>query len=233
MTSRRYPRWTKGERIQHWTLAASFFGLAITGFALRYPESWWSLPFRIMPGTDLRGILHRIAAVVFCGLSLYHLWYLFLTRRGRGQLRDMMPGLRDLREAKQYIAHLLNAKKEPPRFGHFTYWEKMEYWALIWGSIVMIVSGALLWFENLVLQYLPLWFIDMAGVFHLYEAILASWAIVVWHYYFAIFKPSVYPLDTAMIDGTISEHRLREEHGEEWDRMLDEEAAATDTNAVS
>jgi hypothetical protein len=42
---------------------------------------------------------------------------------------------------------------------------------------------------------------------HLYEAILATLAIVVWHFYGVIFDPDVYPMDTAWLTGrTVRKH---------------------------
>jgi hypothetical protein len=76
------------------------------------------------------------------------------------------------------------------------YAEKAEYLALVWGTLVMVVTGFLLWFENWTLAHLPKWTSDVATVVHFYEAILASLAILVWHFYFVIFDPLVYPLDT-------------------------------------
>jgi hypothetical protein len=36
---------------------------------------------------------------------------------------------------------------------------------------------------------------------HFYEAVLATLAIVVWHFYPVIFDPDVYPLNTAFLTG--------------------------------
>ena len=50
-------------------------------------------------------------------------------------------------------------------------------------------------------KWLPKWVSDVATVVHFYEAVLATLAIVVWHLYFVIFDPVVYPMDTAWITG--------------------------------
>jgi hypothetical protein len=65
----------------------------------------------------------------------------------------------------------------------------------------MALTGFILWFENLTLQYLPKWVADVSTVIHFYEAVLASLAILVWHFYFVIFDPVVYPMDTAWLTG--------------------------------
>ena len=88
----------------------------------------------------------------------------------------------------------------PARASH-SYIEKAEYWAVVWGGVLMIVTGALLWANNFALAWLPKAWLDVATSVHWYEAILAVSAIVVWHFYAVIFDPDVYPLDTAFLTG--------------------------------
>ena len=42
---------------------------------------------------------------------------------------------------------------------------------------------------------------DVATVIHFYEAILATLAILIWHFYAVIFKPGVYPMNWAWLTG--------------------------------
>ena len=215
-----YLRWTKVERAQHWVLASSFFILVLTGFALKYPDSWWAWPFVYANKTiDLRSILHRIAATAYLILAVFHIAYLIVTERGRAQFRALMFRARDLADMKQQILHNLGKRVPVPKYGHFTYWEKMEYWALVWGTFIMATTGLLLWFENISLQILPLWALDVATVIHLYEAILASLAILVWHFYFVIFNPRVYPVNFSMFDGYLTEEEMAEEHAGELEEL--------------
>src|SRR5664279_4314483 len=83
----------------------------------------------------------------------------------------------------------------------FNYAEKVEYWAFMWGTVVMTVSGFLLWFNNFTLRHFPKWVSDAATAVHFYEALLATFSILIWHFYMVIFDPLVYPMDTAWIDG--------------------------------
>jgi len=69
----------------------------------------------------------------------------------------------------------------------------MEYWALVWGTIVMAVTGLMAWLKVPVGNLLPRWTIDVGLTVHFYEAILATLAILVWHFYMIIFDPDVYP----------------------------------------
>lgn len=208
-----YLRWTRSERVQHWVLAASFVILVISGFALTYPESWWAYPFYAGSDRfDMRGTTHRMAATVYLALCLYHLIYLAATPRGRSQFKALRLSRQDFADLKQQFLYNLGKTTAAPRYGRFTYWEKFEYWALVWGSIVMVVTGLLLWFENLSLRVLPLWFLDLSTIIHFYEAALASLAIVVWHFYFVIFNPDVYPFNFSMCNGYLTKQEMEHEH---------------------
>jgi cytochrome b subunit of formate dehydrogenase len=97
--------------------------------------------------------------------------------------------------------------------------EKIEYWALVWGTVVMAITGFLLWFENFALKIFPLWMMEVFTVIHLYEAWLATLAIFVWHLYAVVFNPEVYPLNQSMIDGMMSEAEMEREHARELARL--------------
>ncbi len=226
-----FERWTRGERYQHWILAISFIILVITGFALKYPEAAWVQPLLLLEGEfALRGWMHRIAAVVMVVLSFYHLGYMVFTPRGRFLLKAFVPSRVDWTDFKANLNFMLGKRSTAPEFDHFSYMEKAEYWALVWGTLVMAITGFLLWFENTALQIFPLWMMDVFTVIHLYEAWLATLAIIVWHFYYVIFNPEVYPLNQSMVDGMMSEHEMEREHGRELARLKAESAAA-DTEA--
>jgi formate dehydrogenase gamma subunit len=198
-------------RIAHWLVMLSFPVLVVTGFALKYPGAWWVAPIIHWEGRfPLRGTIHRIAAVVLIGSLLYHLIHLIRSRRDRAILRGLLPSLQDMRDMWGVIRYNLGLSHERPTFGKFNYVEKVEYWAFIWGMAVMTVSGLMLWFINFTLRYLPKWTADAATAVHFYEAVLATLAILVWHFYFVIFDPDVYPMDRAWLTGKASADNLRE-----------------------
>lgn len=220
-----YLRMTLFERIQHGLLATSFIVLVISGFALTYPDAWLFKGFSAMErGYAFRGWIHRGAALVMTAACLLHLIYLG-TRRGRRFLVDMLPRLSDIRETAQQVGYLLGLRAEPARFDRFGYIEKAEYWALIWGSVIMAVTGFALWFETDALRVLPLWLLDVATYIHFYEALLATLAIGVWHFYYVIFNPDVYPMNWTWLTGKISEEMMQHEHPRELERLQAAEAA--------
>ncbi len=219
-TGRYFVRLTVNERIQHFLLMSSFILLVITGFALVYPDSLWALPFKLWSGGfAFRGLLHRVAAATMVLLSIYHVFYLLTTKRGKKHIIDFLPTLQDGKDVLQMFKYYFGRSSEKPKFGRYNYMEKAEYWALIWGTIVMSLTGFILWFEDLSLKYFPKWVTDVSTAIHFYEALLATLAIVVWHFYYQFFDPHVYPMNTTCITGKISEETMREEHPLEFDNI--------------
>ncbi len=198
------------QRLQHVGLAASFIVLAITGFALKFPDSWLA---RLL-GSDetFRRMSHRVAAVVMIVLGLYHVWYVLFTRPGRQLVKDIFPRWQDLKDLITNAVHLLSRDRPKAKFDRFGYPEKAEYWAVVWGTIIMGATGFMIWFPVQVTRLLPRWAVDVATTIHYYEAILACLAIVVWHFYHVMFDPEVYPLNWACWDGRVPEDWYHHEH---------------------
>ncbi len=217
LSSRTVERMSLDQRVQHWMLLTSFIVLVITGFALEYPDGWLGL---LAGGSEpVRRIIHRIAAVVMMIVGVYHLFYLAFKKEGRQWFRDMLPAGRDFTDLWLNIRHFLFKNGEKPKFARFRYADKAEYWAVIWGTILMGVTGLMIWFKVGLFSFLPRWAIDIAIAVHFYEAVLATLAIVIWHFYHVIFDPDVYPLNWAFYDGKMSEEMFREEHEEAWEDM--------------
>jgi cytochrome b subunit of formate dehydrogenase len=223
--TRMYVRMSGNERIQHGTLLISFITLVLTGFALKFPDAWWVAPIRSISPVmfDIRGIVHRIAGVVMILASLYHIYYLFFVARGKTLLRDLLPQRRDITDVLDLIKYNVGISNIKPRFERFSYIEKAEYWALVWGTIVMGVTGFILWFDNTFMGLLTKLGWDAARTIHYYEAWLATLAIIVWHFYFVIFNPDVYPLNLAFWKGTLSEEEMEDEHPLELEELKKEE----------
>ena len=196
-------RLTISERIQHAVLIATFFLLAVTGFALKNPDAAWAR--YLAPAEEtLRRSVHRWAALFFTLLAVYHAFYIAYSRRGRFVFREMQPRWKDFKDLGATVSYFLAIRKSPPhQAAYYGYAEKIEYWALIWGSAVMIATGGALVFNNITLKFFPLWTLDLATLIHYYEAILASLAILIWHFYAVIFDPNIYPINWAWLTGRI------------------------------
>ncbi len=214
-----YVRMTGAERLQHGMLMASFIVLAVTGFMLHYPDAWWVKHIvRLSPVVfELRSLLHRVAAVVMVASALIHVLYILFSDRGKRFVLDMLPRRQDVFDVIGAIKYGLGMAKEKPKFGRFSYIEKSEYWALVWGTVVMTATGVVMWMENTFIGLFTKLGWDIARTVHFYEAWLAVLAIVVWHLYFVIFNPDVYPMNAAWITGTLPEDVLAEEHPLEYE----------------
>jgi formate dehydrogenase gamma subunit len=217
-------RMTLNERVQHWLLLSSFIVLVLTGFALAYPDSW--LAILLGSSESFRRIAHRVGAVVLIVLAVYHAGYMILTVHGRQSLRDFWPRVKDFRDAVLNVRYYLGARAQRPKFGRFGYVEKAEYWAVIWGTIIMGLTGLMIWFKVEWFSFLPRWVIDVATSIHFYEAVLATLAIVVWHLYHVIFDPDVYPLNWSMLDGKVSEDFYRHEHWLAYEQLAGQSQSA-------
>lgn len=196
------------QRLQHLVLMVSFLLLAVTGFALKFPNTWFA---HLMGSEDIRRSIHRIAGLVLLGGGIYHLWYVAFTRNGRKLLRDLWPRWRDVRDLATNFGHLLLGRPKA-QFGRFGYPEKLEYWAVVWGTVVMGVTGLAIWFKVDVTHWLPRWVLDVAVTVHYYEAILACLAIVIWHFYHVMFDPDVYPMNFAWLNGRVPKKWHEHEH---------------------
>jgi cytochrome b subunit of formate dehydrogenase/5-methylcytosine-specific restriction endonuclease McrA len=211
-------RMTLHQRWQHALLFTSFIILVVTGFALKFPDSWFATLLGM--SEKVRGVTHRVAGVVLISVGTYHLIYVALTKDGRRLLLDFLPAPKDASDAWGTLLFYLGLRSEKPEFHRFNYAEKAEYWALVWGLIVMAGTGIMLWAKLSVGSLLARWWLDVATAIHLYEAVLATLAIVVWHFYQVFFDPDVYPMNWAWWDGKMSFEHYREEHGLDAETLL-------------
>jgi cytochrome b subunit of formate dehydrogenase len=200
------------EVVQHALLAITFITLVISGFALRYDQGFMArFFFGWEGGFQVRGVVHRAAAVGFMGTVVWHVFFLF-SSRGRRFIKDMWPIERDFRFFLRRMLYNLGLRPRMECVQRFNYVEKAEYWALVWGTVVMVITGLMLWFDNWFIQFLPKGVLDVALVIHFWEAWLASLAIFVWHFYSVIFHPHVYPMNPSWLTGQMPEDMYEHEH---------------------
>jgi len=209
-------RMTKLQQIQHLSLFVSFIVLVLTGFSLKYPNSGLAMMFI---NESVRSLVHRIAGSILIATSLFHIFYVIRYKEGRKMWRDMLPEPKDATDMVDVFAYYLGFSNRKPQFKRFNYAEKMEYWALVWGTFVMGATGFMMWFQVFVGDRVPRWWVDVATTIHWYEAILATLAIIVWHFYMIIFDPDSYPMNWAWFDGKVSLEHYREEHPLDYETL--------------
>ena len=207
--SSRFLRFPKGYRIEHWVLAVDFIVLAITGLSqlfYRSPVSQWIIAS--MGGVENVRIVHHVFAMILIIEALFHIG----VTRYRAFIRlapsQIVPQIRDIFTALQAFGYNLGFTKNKPLEGRYTFAEKAEYWAVVWGTVIMAITGFMMWNPVATARLIPGDIIVAGRVAHGLEAILAVLAIIVWHFYFVLVKN----LNMSMFTGYISEEHMREEH---------------------
>lgn len=217
-------RMSVNQRWQHLVLLSSFIVLVLTGFALKFPDSW--LADVLAMGEHVRSIVHRVAGVVLIAAGIYHLFYLSITREGRRLVWDIFFRPKDIVDLGKTMLFHLGLSKQKPAYARFNYAEKAEYWALVWGTVLMGVTGIMLWAKVWVGNLLARWWVDVATAVHYYEAILATLAIVVWHFYQVFLDPDVYPMNWAWWDGKMPVEHYKHEHALDTESLPAEDKQA-------
>jgi len=217
-------RFSRHFRVQHIALFLSVLLLIITGLPMKFSRLGLSgFVVKLLGGIENDRHLHRIGASVLIIVSLYHLGYILFHRQGRSDFLLLMPRLKDVGDALQNVLYFVGILRERPRFDRFSYMEKFDYWAVYWGCVIMIGSGLVLWFPNLALQWVPKFVVDTVKEMHSDEALLATLALVIWHFYNVHFNPDRFPGTLLWWHGRISEKEIQEEHPLEYERILQEQ----------
>jgi len=201
-----------------------FTGLALTGFSLKFGSCTWARAIAfIVGGAGNLGSWHRFFAVLTYGCVLMHLgWLLYFKFLLKGRLtgsQSAFPRPKDLKDLVQHIRYFLG-RGQVPRFDRFTYWEKFDYLALFIGMNTMGLTGAILWFPEFFTKILPGYFVNIANLLHVYEAIMAVALKFVTHIISTHLRVENFPLDKSIFNGKITEERILKEHPGEWDSMI-------------
>src|SRR3990170_2308672 len=189
-----FQRFNRNFRFQHIVMFTSVILLIITGMPIKFPDFVLSrFLVNLWGGFHNSTIVHRIGAGMLIYFMVHHLFYTVLSRQGRRDFVLLIPTPKDARDLVQNIRHFLGKAPEKPSFGRFSYIEKFDYWAVYWGCVIMIGSGLFLWGESIALKWFPKYILDVAHEMHSDEAMLATLAIVIWHFYNVHFNPDRFP----------------------------------------
>ncbi len=229
-----FPRFNLHFRIQHMMVFTSVIILILTGLPLKFPDfSPLAGLISIMGGIESSRLIHRIGAVILIIAATYHLFYSLFHREGRRDFFLLIPRPEDFFNLFQNIKYFLGFSPEKARFGRFSYIEKFDYWAVYWGCVIMIGTGAALWFEELFLNIFPKFMFDISKEAHSDEAMLATLAIVIWHFYNVHFNPDTFPMSWTWWTGKISKEEMIEHHPIEYEEMLKEKGRIEDVDEIN
>lgn len=208
----KYKRFDRWQRTEHALLILSFTVLAITGLPQKYSLTYWgSWLIWLMGGIELTRVLHRTAAILLMLETIYHIAavaYKVIVTRVR---LTMLPSLQDLIDGFHAMGYNLRLAKTPPQMGRYTFGEKVEYWAVIWGTVIMVLTGFMLWNPIATTTFFPGQWIPAAKAAHGGEALLAVLSIVTWH----VYNVHIKHFNRSMFTGAISRHEMEAEHAQE------------------
>jgi len=232
-TKLRVKRFTALERVLHFLMALSFLVLAGTGLPLKYSHSGmanWIVHNVI--GFEQAALLHRIAAFTMGLVFLFHITeilYKVFIKKQKGIFKgsnSLIPNWQDFKDFFNHIAYFIGIKKEQPAWGRWTYWEKFDYFAVVWGMLIIGTSGLTLWFSEAFSRLFPGWIINVAHIIHSEEALLATGFIFVVHFFNTHLRPGAFPMDEVIFTGSIPEGKFKEERSLELKDLSKDEYKA-------
>ena len=213
---RSFPRFSAAERWEHALLLLSGLVLLLTGLPQKYRELSISQDLLSTPDrVELIRQIHHIAAVVLAVEALYHLGriiYLLAKRRLPG---DLLPIWQDVRDAGHMIQYLLFLRSDKPKFGRYNFEQKVTYWFVFFGILIMGVSGFIIWFPVWFTNFLPGGVVPAAKLAHSTEAIVTAIFIIVWH----VYHVHIERMNLSMFTGHLSEDEMKTFHEKEYDRL--------------
>jgi cytochrome b subunit of formate dehydrogenase len=211
-----YLRFTVEQRIEHWVAVFAFVILAVTGLPQKFVGYQWAeSSIAALGGIEAIRIYHRFAAVILILVTIYHgavITYKVFVKRTP---LTMNPGPSDVTDLLNLIRYNLGLIKERPKLPRYNFEEKLEYWAFVWGTAVMVITGFMLWNPIATAEFLPGSFIPAALAAHGGEALLAVAAIIVWH----MWGVHLRHFNKSMFTGKLSREDMEHDHALELEAI--------------
>lgn len=218
---RTFPRFSIAQRWEHAVLMLSGLILLLTGLPQKYREFSISQDLLSTPDrVELIRQIHHIAAIVLALEAVYHVGriiYLMAKRRLPG---DLLPTWQDVRDAGHMLQYLLFLRSDKPKFGRYNFEQKVTYWFIFFGVLIMGISGFIIWFPVQFTQFLPGGVVPAAKLAHSTEAVVAAIFVIVWH----VYHVHVERTNLSMFTGRVSEDEMRTFHEKEYERLTGQSA---------
>jgi cytochrome b subunit of formate dehydrogenase len=197
------------QRIEHFSLLVSFTTLAVTGLPQKYISAEISLAIlRLLGGIEQTRLIHHVAAAILLFVSIFHVLSLLYRMFVLRSKLSMMPWIDDFKHLLHDIGYYLGMRKRKAYYGHYSYAEKVEYLAVVWGTVIMAITGFMMWNPISTARLLPGEAIPAAKVAHGFEAVLAVLAILLWHFYHVHIKH----LNKSIFTGKTTREEMEHEH---------------------
>lgn len=218
-------RFDRKTRALHIVIMVTFLGLSATGMPLLFSDAPWARALAIVFfGFKGAGYVHRFMGATLLIAVVFHvgdvLWRAFV--RGESGLlwgpTSMVPQPKDFVDFFGMLKWFAGIGPRP-KIEHFAYWEKFDYWAVLWGTAIMGVAGLILWFPLTASRLLPGWMFNVALFVHGAEASLAIGFIFAVHFFNGHLRPGKFPMDLVIFTGRVSTRELREDRAAEYERL--------------
>lgn len=220
MSSEHIVRFSRKRRIEHLTMMVLFVLLCLTGFPQKfYTHHWAEVVVHALGGIDLTRKIHHVAGFALAALSVLHFAAGMALLLSRELPFTMMPTRKDFEDVLQQLRFYLGTSPTEPLYDRYTYKEKFEYWGLVAGNMVMVVTGAILSFPIQVTVWLPGVLVPAAKMAHSNEGLMAFLVITIWHIFNVHLNPDAFPFDPAIFTGRITRERYEHEHPLELARL--------------
>jgi formate dehydrogenase subunit gamma len=132
-------RYTLIERVMHWLAALVYVYVLLTGLAFYSPHLYWIAT--ILGGPSTSRFWHPWLGVVFAGTVVWML---------RAWLGDMRITAADRAWGDAMGHYIRNEDEVLPPIGRFNLGQKYFFWAMFWAGGVLLLSGAVLWFPEMI-----------------------------------------------------------------------------------
>jgi formate dehydrogenase subunit gamma len=213
-------RFSLQQRIEHFVTMVVFALLCLTGLPQKFYQAGWAQTLvGIFGGVDMTRWIHRGAGIVLAISTVVHFTNGILLMLNKKTYFSMVPTKKDFEDAIQQLRYYLGMTNEHPQYDRFTYKEKFEYWGLVVGNVIMVLTGFILFFPVEAASLIPGEFIPAAKVAHSNEGLMAFFVITIWHIFNAHLNPDVFPFDASIFTGKVSRERYLHEHPLELARL--------------
>lgn len=184
--------------------------------------------FNLVGGIENARLIHHTSAIVMMIISLLHVLEALYRIMVLRTPISMIPWIDDILHVYQDVLYYLGLRKHKAYYGRYSYAEKAEYLALIWGTVVMGLTGFMMWNPISTVRFLPGEAIPAAKAAHGGEAVLAVLAIIIWHFYHVHIKE----FNKSMFIGTLTREEMQHEHPAELAVLESGKSAAVIAPAV-
>jgi len=211
-----FPRFAVAQRWEHAILLLSGLVLLLTGLPQKYREYSISQDMLSTPDrVELIRQIHHIAAIVLALEVLYHLGHIIYLMAKRRLPGDLLPTWQDVRDTGHMIQYLLFLRNDKPKFGRYNFEQKVTYWFVFFGILIMGISGFIIWFPVWFTNFLPGGVVPAAKLAHSTESIVTAIFIIIWHVYHVHIERT----NLSMFTGRVSEEEMKTFHEKEYERL--------------